>query len=73
MEIEKFAHQITEFLDHGRKQNQYEHLVIFADPRFYGLMGLHMTKYVKDMIKKVVHKDFMHLNDNELLDEVTKK
>lgn len=73
LEIEKFAHQIVELLDQGRKQNQFEQLFIFADPRFYGLMGMHMNKHVMEMVSKVVQKDYTHLSEHELLDEVTKK
>ncbi len=72
-EIDKFAQQIAHHLDQGRAQNQYEQLYIFADPHFYGLMAMHMNKHVKDMVKKVVQKDYMHLNENQLLDEINKK
>ncbi len=72
-EIDKFAQQIASHLDMGRTQNQYEQLCIFADSHFYGLMNMHMNKHVKDMIKKVVQKDYLHLTENQLLDEVNKK
>ncbi len=73
VEIDKFALQIANLLDQGRVQNQFKNLFIFADPRFYGMMGTHMTKHVKDMIKKVVHKDYTHLTENQLQDEILKK
>lgn len=73
VEIDKFAKDIADFLDHGRVQNQFEHLFIFAEPHFYGLIGMHMSKQVKEMIKKVVHKDYAHLNEHELHDEILKK
>lgn len=73
VEIDKFAQQLAHLLDQGRVQNQFDHLLIFADPHFYGLMGMHMTKHVKDMIKKVVQKDYTHLTDRELHHEIIKK
>lgn len=73
VEINKFAQELAHLLDQGRVQNQFEYLFIFAEPHFYGLMGMHMTKHVKDMIKKVVQKDYTHLTEHELQDEILKK
>lgn len=72
-EIDRFAQEIANHLDQGRVQNQFEQLFIFAEPHFYGLMGMHLNKYLKDMVKKVVQKDYMHLNETELRDEINKK
>ncbi len=73
VEWNKFAQELAHTLEQGRVHNQYNQLYIFAGPHFYGLMGMHMNKHVKDMVTKVVQKDYLHLTENELLDEINKK
>ncbi len=38
VEVERFAREVADLLDHGRKTDRYERLVLVAPPKFLGLL-----------------------------------
>lgn len=66
VEIDTFARELANLLEDGRLQNQYQQLVLFAEPHFYGLIGKHLNSHVKERVKQVIQKDYMHLTEPEL-------
>lgn len=66
IKIEDFARAIDKILDHGRKINSYEKLIIIAPPHMNGLLIQHINKHVKDLITHNIKKDIMHLSGREL-------
>ena len=63
-----FAREIARFLDHERTTEKYQHLIICAEPHFYGLLKNEMGVHVSKMIKNHYLKDYAHLEKNELQD-----
>lgn len=69
-EIDKFARELAELLEDGRLQNLYNQIIIFAAPHFYGTLNKHVTKRVKDLVKKAVQKDYMHYTEPQLREAI---
>jgi protein required for attachment to host cells len=68
VEIEKFSREIAGELDHGRKVNSFEKLIIITPPHMSGLLLNHLDKHVKERVTHKFHKDLLHLSEKELLD-----
>lgn len=68
IELEKFSRDISHELNQGRNKNAYEALVIISTPHMNGTLMKHLDKHVKELVKKEIHKDVMHLQDHELHD-----
>lgn len=66
VEIDKFAREVAHLLEEGRVTNKYHEIIIFAEPHFYGLLNKHVSKQVKELFKKVIQKDYIHLNEPEI-------
>ena len=67
VEIDNFARQIANELDHGRRTDAYKKLIIISTPQMEGLIRLHMDKHVKETIRNNIQKDPQHINEHELL------
>jgi protein required for attachment to host cells len=66
-EAEHFSQEIAKELDNGRRANQYNELILAAQPHMSGLINMHLDTHVKQCITNNVIKDFMHLSEPELL------
>lgn len=72
IEFEKFAIEIANTLDVARKSNQCEQLLIIAPPHMTGLINHHMPPQLKKNIKSSIVKDYVNLNDHDLLEMLEK-
>ena len=68
VEIEKFSREIASELDHGRKVNLFEKLIIITPPQMSGLLLNQLDKHVKEKVTHKFQKDLLHLSEKELLD-----
>ncbi len=65
-EQEKFAKEITDYLEKNRTTQQFEHLIIICAPRFRGLLSKHFHEPLKKLITKTIEKDIVELSEHEL-------
>jgi protein required for attachment to host cells len=70
VEIDKFARELAVLLEDGRLQNLYKEIIIVAAPHFYGALNKHVSKQVKDLVKKTVQKDYMHYTEPQLREAI---
>lgn len=67
VQIDNFSREVAKILDHERNENEYEKLIIIAPPHISGLLNGHLNKHVKELICNYIHKDLLHLSEQELL------
>lgn len=60
VEARRFARRIAEELDEGRRQQQYDRLVIMAPPAFLGLLRREMPAALHAMVTAEIGKDLVH-------------
>ena len=65
-EAEKFAMEISKFLNSERTQNKFSDLYIAAAPRFHGLINKHLDKNVSSMVSKHIDKDMTQMSDDKI-------
>lgn len=65
--MNKFAKEISEFLDSSRKKQSYDKIIFIAAPRVNGLIYNQLNQNVTHLITNNINKDYMHMSDNELL------
>lgn len=68
IKIDDFSREIAKELDHGRKANAYEKLIIISPPHMKGILSKHLNKHVKDLITHNIEKDIVKITDHELID-----
>lgn len=68
VEIEKFSREIARELDHARKVNSFEKLIIITPPHMSGMLLNQLDKHVKERLTHKFNKDLLHLSEKELLD-----
>lgn len=61
-----FCKEIVDSLELARGQNQFEELIIFADPHFLGLMRNQMSKELRKMVSREEAKDLSVVTSDEL-------
>jgi protein required for attachment to host cells len=67
-EVDHFAKELAELLEHGRTTNDFDSIILVTPPTFHGLLNKHFTPYLLAKISKVIPKDYPHMNERELLD-----
>lgn len=55
----KFAKEVADLLENRRLQNQYQHIILCAEPHFYGLLNNVMSEQVRDSIIRAIEKDYI--------------
>ncbi len=70
IELSQFAKQIGDFLEEGRKDLQFNHLVICAEPRFYGILMKKLSLPLKKLLMHSILKDYIPLGMKKL-DQIT--
>jgi len=63
-----FAQELADYLDHGRRQNEFDQLLIIAPAHFYGLMNKHLNKHL-DYTKHLA-KDYTKCTVDELVKHI---
>lgn len=65
-EQEKFAKEITDYLEKNRTAHQFEHLVIICEPHFHGLLVKQFHEPLKKLISNTIEKDIVNNSEHEL-------
>jgi protein required for attachment to host cells len=66
IELTTFAKKISDFLESGRTGLQFNHLIICAEPRFYGILQKKLSAPLKKLIMKTIRKDYVPLGTQRL-------
>ena len=66
VEADKFAREISEYLDLARSRNDYDDLIIASSPPFHGLLNKHLNKQVQRQISRHIEKDLTAVADHEI-------
>lgn len=68
IKIVEFYREIARELDQGRTNNHYKQIILISSAQTSGILFQHLNKHVKELISKAIHKDLLHLSEQELLD-----
>ena len=66
----KFAGTLATYIDHARKQDLYDKLVVVAEPRFLGKIKSALSDEVTKKLALVIHKDLMKVPNHELMEHL---
>lgn len=66
VELHQFAKIIAHMLEHSRTQNEFNHLIIVAEPHFHGILAHELNPHVASMIKKNIQRNYLRLSASEL-------
>lgn len=69
-EGERFAHQLAEYLDEGRRHNKYADLILVAAPHFHGVLNKSLNKHVKEMVTQAIEKDYAKVKEHDLAERL---
>jgi protein required for attachment to host cells len=67
VQVHHFAQEVAETLEHGRKTNLFDFLVLITLPGFQGTLKEHFNNHLLNKIKKVIPKDFHNATEKELM------
>ncbi|MCD6045242.1 MAG: hypothetical protein K0R48_405 [Gammaproteobacteria bacterium] len=62
----QFARVIADAIKKIMEKKHYQHIILCAEPHFYGLLNQFLSKSLVHLITKVVKKDYIPLPDIEL-------
>lgn len=62
----RFAKTIADYLDQGRVNHRYDHLVLVADPRFLGHIRGALSSEVAKLVSLEIDKDLSTENEAEI-------
>ena len=65
-EHELFAREIAHHIEQGRTSNQYQRLIIAAEPHFHGLLNNLFSSQVRSLISENLEKDYTKATQKEL-------
>lgn len=66
IEADRFALELARELDHGRRSNAYQRLILVASPHFMGLVNHHLDPHVTQLVSASIEKDYTRLDEKEL-------
>lgn len=66
-EAERFAIELVNQLDVGRKAKSFRDIIIVAPPAFMGLLNKHMHNETLKLVTQKIEKDYTQNNERELL------
>jgi protein required for attachment to host cells len=61
-----FAREVADHLEKGRIDNQYERLVLVADPKFLGLLMKSLSDPAAKLVSLKIDKDLSKLSEEEI-------
>jgi protein required for attachment to host cells len=64
-EVNRFLKTLSEIIDAGRINNQYEKFILIAPPKTTGIIKAHFNKNTASLMLKNIQKDYMHLSEGE--------
>ena len=62
----RFAGEVAAYLNRGRVEGKYQHLVVVADPRFLGTLRSSFAPEVKKLVSLEVDKDLSKASEPEI-------
>jgi protein required for attachment to host cells len=71
-EHENFARELAHHVEKGRTTNQYQRLIVAAEPHFHGLLNTTFSGQVKGLISESLDKDYTKATDKELATHLEK-
>lgn len=71
-EHENFARELAQHVEKGRTNNQYQRLIVAAEPHFRGLLNTTFSGQVKSLISECLDKDYTKATDKELATHLEK-
>ena len=69
-EMERFARQLAQELDHNRVTGRYQRLILVAPPAFLGALNGSLTHHVQALVRETVGKDYVHEKPQALLTQL---
>lgn len=72
LQMVHFSRIIAEYLEKARTAGKYQHLVLTCAPRMLGHLRTELSQAVRDSIKMEVHKDYTHLQAEEIHEQLRK-
>lgn len=67
-EIDMFARKIAQELEHARKTNLFNQLIVIAPAQMSGKLFGHLSPQTKELMSNNIQKDIPHMPEHELLD-----
>jgi len=68
--IQQFSKEIASLLEHDRKTNAFEHLILISPPHMNGLIQQQFSKHLKRFLDLSIGKSATHLKSPQLIDFV---
>lgn len=65
---QRFARDLSDFLEKARQQKKFEGLVLVAAPQFLGTLRQNLSKECQDSLEKSIDKDLVH-HDKDSISE----
>lgn len=65
-EAQKFAKDISTYLQQAHQAGRFQQLVVAASPEFLGVLRAHIAAPIQSLIKREINKDYTHSNGQEL-------
>ena len=69
-QAELFAKLLAQKLDSGRKQHDFDDLIIVAPAHFTGMLYKHFCHSLEDQLSQTIHKDYTLLPDKRLVKQI---
>lgn len=69
-EHDRFARELVDLLESGRKSSSYGTLIVVAAPHFHGLINKHMGTQVRSLVQMDIEKDYTSLTVTELTERL---
>lgn len=66
IERDKFAQEITHYLEKNLLENKFQQFILVVGPDFYGYLNQHFDKSLKKNMKKVIQKEMIFQHESEL-------
>ncbi|MFT4552926.1 MAG: protein required for attachment to host cells [Chlamydiales bacterium] len=66
VEMQRFAMEIADYLDDGRKHNRVERIYLSASPHFLGLLQKNLSSHLVKMVTETIEKDFTNVLEADL-------
>ena len=67
IEVERFAKRIARRLDLERRNKSFDELVVIAEPRFLGVLRVHLSALTERIITRQAAKDLVRSDDARIL------
>lgn len=70
VELEKFAREIAQELEHGRVQGAYEEIVLAAPPQFLGLVRRFLKVDVERLVRTRIPKNLVRTEERDVAERI---